>query len=45
MHVREKDMEIRSKYESVLILDKIEIVESTFEKRMFLLMGWNWAFK
>ena len=26
-------MEVRSKYESALILDKIEIIESSLEKR------------
>ena len=26
-------MEVRSKYESALILDKIEIIESSFRKR------------
>lgn len=32
-------MEIRSKYESALILDKIEIVESTFRKKDVSLEG------
>ena len=27
-------MEVRSKYESALILDKIEIIESSFRKKM-----------
>ena len=33
LHARRKNMEVRSKYESALILDKIEIIESSFRKK------------
>ena len=29
-------MEVRSKYESALILDKIEIIESSFRKKKWI---------
>ncbi len=29
-------MEVRSKYESALILDKIEIIESSFRKKRWI---------
>ena len=34
LHARRKNMEVRSKYESALILDKIEIIEVVLEKKM-----------
>lgn len=38
-------MKVRSKYESPLVLDKIEIVECTFRKKMNQWMDWNWEYR